>query len=68
MPPQQALGFQGAYLAGAQASFQILAAASDCTREEAIIIWAELQNEIKTAVPRPTKSLVELPPEKQIII
>lgn len=68
MPPEQTLFGQGCYLAGAQATFQILAAASDKTREEAIIIWAELQNEIKTAAPRPTKPLVELPPEKQVII
>lgn len=68
MPREQALFAQGSFLAGAQASFQILAAASDCTREEAIIIWAELQNEIKTAAPRPSQPLVELPPEKQVII
>lgn len=68
MPREQALFGQGCYLAGAQASFQILAAASDKTREEAIVIWAELQNEIRNAAPRPTQPLIELPPEKQVII
>ena len=72
LPPEmnreQLLFAQACYLAGAQAVFQILGAASDATREEAIIIWRELQQEILTAAGRPAQPLVSLPPEKQIII
>lgn len=68
MPREQALFAQGCYIAGAQATFQILATASELTKEEAIVAWAELQNEIRNAAPRPSKPLVELPPEKQVII
>lgn len=68
MPREQALFAQGSFLAGAQASFQILSSASDKTREEALMVWAELQNEIRNAAPRPTQPLVVTPPEKQIIV
>ncbi len=69
MPPQQLLFGQSCYLAGAQAAFQILAAASDKTREESIIIWHELQQEILGAVAQPAeKNLVITPPEKRVII
>lgn len=68
MSPEQARFGQGCYLAGAHAAFQILAATSDMTREEAIVAWAELQNEILSAVPKPSTPLVELPPEKKLII
>lgn len=68
MSREQALFGQGCYLAGAQAAFQILAAASDKTREEAIVIWAELQHEILAAAPQPNQPLVATPPEKTLII
>lgn len=68
MPPQQAMFLQGAYIAGAQASFQILATASDKTREEAIVIWHDLQEEILAAAPKPPPPLIATPPEKSLII
>ena len=68
MPREQALFGQGCYLAGAQAAFQILAAASDKTREEAVMIWAELQNEIMAAIPKMEGDLAELKPEKSLIV
>lgn len=68
MPHEQALFAQGCYLAGAQAAFQILAAASEKTPEEALIVWGELQTEILNAMPKPKENLVEVPPEKTVII
>ncbi len=66
-PKEQVLFGQGCYLAGAQAAFQILAAASDKTAEEAIIIWGELQQEILNAVARPEDPLTS-PSKDRIII
>lgn len=60
---EQILFAQACYLAGAQAAFQILGAASNKTQEEAITIWGEFQREILDAVGRPQQ-----PPEKQIIV
>lgn len=65
---QQILFAQACYLAGAQAAFQILGAASDKTQEEALIIWGEFQREILEAVARPSQPMVVTPPEKHLII
>lgn len=67
-PRQQALQLQGAYLAGAQAAFQILAAASTATPEDAIIIWGELQSEILGAQAKPADPLIEMPPENKVVM
>lgn len=67
-PAQQILFAQASYLAGAQAAFQILGAASDKPREAAIIIWGSLQQEILQAVGKPKENLVVVPDEKRIII
>lgn len=66
-PQNQALFAQACFLAGAHSSFQILAHAATKSREESVVIWTDLQNEIKGAVPK-RENLVELPPEKQIIV
>lgn len=81
MPAEQALFAQGCWLAGAQASFQILAALSESNKSAAEVQfgWAELQEEIlkanealtKRAVPadpEPEESLIQTPPEKKIIV
>lgn len=68
MPESAALALQGSYIAGAQACFQILQAASKESAQDALIIWGELQNEILTAMPKREKPLVEMLPEKKIIL
>ena len=67
-PQQQVLFGQGCYLAGAQAAFQILSATSEMTPERSLVAWHELQAEIMNAVGRPQESLVDLPPERQVIV
>jgi hypothetical protein len=81
MPAEQALFAQGCWLAGAQASFQILAALSESNKSAAEVQmgWAELQDEImkanealtrraKPAEPEPEESLIQALPEKKIIV
>lgn len=66
MPNQQALFIQGAYLAGAQAVFQLVIAMSDKTVEESVIAMGELQTEILNAMPKPEeKRLVTVPGEER---
>lgn len=65
---EQQLAAQGCFLAGAQAAFQILGAASTKTKEEAIVIWGEFQQELLQAVRPKDQPLVEIPPEKRIVI
>ena len=60
LPPTAALALQASYITGAQAAFLILQKASEATREEAILIWGELQQEILTAMPKP--------PEKKMVV
>lgn len=66
MPETSALMLQGAYIAGAQAAFQVLSEASKETPEDAIVIWGELQNEILNAIPK--APVVQAMPEKRLII
>lgn len=61
MPEFAAMSLQGSYIAGAQACFQILQAASKESAEDALVIWGELQQEILTAMPKREKPLVEVP-------
>lgn len=67
-PRSQALFGQACYLAGAQAAFQILAAASEKSPGEAIIIWGELQSEILGALAKPADPLIEMPPENKVVM
>jgi len=63
MPENQARWGQAMFLAGAQSAFQILAATSDMSREDSIIAWKNLQDEIIAALPPP----VEPEEEKRIV-
>lgn len=60
MPEFAAMSLQGSYIAGAQACFQILQAASKESAEDAIVIWGELQTEILTAMPKRERPIVEV--------
>lgn len=66
-PSKQLLFGQACFLAGAHSSFQILAHAATKSREESVVIWTDLQNEIKGAAPK-RENLIEMPPERQIIV
>ncbi len=60
MPREQMKLVQFAYIAGAQAAYQILAEASGKTAEEAVAIWGDLQKEMLDAV-QAKKPLVVVP-------
>lgn len=64
---EQILFAQACYLAGAQAAFQILGAASTKTQEEALTIWHDFQQEILNAVGRPQEPLVQVPKPSLIV-
>lgn len=66
-PEFAAMALQGAYIAGAQACFQILQSASKESAEDALIIWGETQHEILNAMPK-REALIEALPEKKIIL
>lgn len=63
MPENQARWGHAMFLAGAQAAFQILAATSDMSREDSIVAWKNLQDEIIAALPKS----VEPEEEKRIV-
>lgn len=67
VPRQQVLFGQACFLAGAHSCFQVLAFAATKPQEESIVIWRDVQDEIRSAVPK-RENMVELPPEKQVII
>lgn len=66
-PEKQALFAQGFYLGGAHSALQILAHAQTLPPEESLIVWKNLQSEIKAASPK-RENVVELPPEKRLIV
>jgi hypothetical protein len=68
LDPNGALMLQSMYIAGAQACFKILQRASKLSAEECLVVWGELQSEILNAMPKREEKLVEMPPEKRLII
>jgi hypothetical protein len=70
MPENQALYIQGAWLAGAQACFQVLAdlSASDLTAEDVRAGWAAVQQEILNAMPQAEPEPVIHIPEPGIVM
>jgi hypothetical protein len=61
MPREQALFAQACYLAGAKATFTILAAASELSQEDAVAQWAFVQQEISDAVSAPQEEKLVQP-------
>ncbi len=65
-PEKQALFGQGFFLAGAHSALQILAHAQTLPAEECMVVWNNIQMEIRAASPK--RENVVLPPEKRLII
>jgi hypothetical protein len=66
MPESAAKAMQGAYLAGADAAFRILAGASVLSQEDALTVWQDLKEEIRLMLPGVTPENPE--PESPTII
>ena len=58
-PDQQALFAQAFFLGGAHSAFQILAHANTKTPEESLVIWQNLQKDIRSAAPKKENAVQE---------